>query len=412
MKRILLLPLFDLLALILALLLAMAAASAQSSSSESVCKLSFNHNAPDHALAKDSVATRVPLFAPDLEELARMVEIALKPHFEIVEVSVDSVPDLRSWGLAASGLGGRNRLVDLGGTHHQVTERADTLRWDLATVAEAIGLGGVELEAKPGGEAEQKVGGAVFIGAGGVSRTFMGGCNGEMMPAEQLPGDTGLREGGADTEMGKRQAKWGERGLRGGLRKTRVARVVDYQDDDDQGRVEVMPYDSPVLGFLANMMASDGNPGKAVHVRVRRRHAGGPKVSSFTNLIRESLREQLREQQEKGEAFGNMAEGSVKAEIEAQAKAAIGIGGVFRVTSGVVRAHVMRDTGGKRFHSDAEVGVSVCRKEGLAFQNSLTQKRQETLDSERTHFIEPKLCCSPSFQCMTWLQRRRPRSPR
>ena len=365
-------PRMQLLHTLLALLICMsttAAASAKAAlSSAATSKLAFSDKAPGHALAKDTVATRVPLFAPELEELADMVRDALKPHFEVVEVEVAPVPDLRSWGLAAPGLGGRNRLVDLGGTHHQVTERADNLRWDLATVAEAIGFRGAEIEAHAGGEAGGKAGGggAVFIGAGGVSRSFMGDCNGEMMPSERLAGE-GEEEGEGELEgegaagrvggsNGEVRPKWGEQGLRGGLRTTRVARVVEYKDESDKGRVEVLPYDSPVLGFLANMMASDGAPGNAVHVRVRGRREDGPEVSSFTNLIRDGLRSQLEQQ---GEVYGEGDEsqkGTGKGDKCRKVKS-IGIGGVFRITSGVVRAHVMRDTGGKRFHEDAEVGV-------------------------------------------------------
>lgn len=238
---------------------------------------------PAPTLAHASAVHRLPLYAPPLGTFRDMLVSALEPHYASVQADVVESPDFTSadWGLAAPGISGNNRIVDVGGGHHQLTPRAESLQWDLSTVATLAELGG-----------------ASFIGAAGISRTLVG-CNGEMMPAEHLA----TRARASKWAVAEH---WGSRG------------------------VTVRPYNSSVVGFLANLMASDGAPGQVVRVRVARR-TDRAECGSFTDIMRRGLAAQV-------------APSDV-----------MGVGGVFRVVAGKVRAHVMRDTGGRHLRHQGEV---------------------------------------------------------
>jgi hypothetical protein len=77
-------------------------------------------------------------------------------------------------------------------------------------------------------------------------------------------------------------------------------------------------YKSEWMGVLCNMLGSKGQPGKVVRIRVGVRKT----ADNIVTCIRKSLIQQL-------EAAGN--------------KGQIGIGGVFRLVKGKIKAHVMPD---------------------------------------------------------------------
>jgi hypothetical protein len=82
------------------------------------------------------------LFLPPLVDLASVLEDGLKNNFKEVSVGVVDCPDLTQtpWHLAAKGLGGSPRIVDIGGVPYLMPLVNKDKRYDLSKVARLAGV--------------------------------------------------------------------------------------------------------------------------------------------------------------------------------------------------------------------------------------------------------------------------------
>jgi len=233
--------------------------------------------------------TRHRLFVPaKLSDLATMIEETLTPHFQTAQARVVPCPDLtkKGWQLASKGISGSNKLFDIGGEHHQVKKYANKLSFTLEDIAGAAGLTDSR---------------SYFLGAAAAPRSSVG-CNGELIPIDNL------------------------------IDGVRLSKLATVNETDPTGlRVSLSPYHSSEMGFLANLMSSEGSPGQVIEVRAKVRL--GDECASLTDCIREGLAEKLK----------------------GMGLPPLGLGGVFKVVSGQVKTHVMKDTGGRHFHHSSEV---------------------------------------------------------
>lgn len=183
----------------------------------------------------------LPLHVPSSQELAKVLEDGLKKNFKEASVGVVDCPDLTRppWNLAAPGLGGSPRLLDIGGTGYLLPLADTTKLFDLGEMASLVGLPG-----------------AFVLGAGaGSSR--VAGVNCEMMPNARLSSDASP-----------------------GFNNTHIAKV-----STKDGSPLLEKFDSVETGPLANVLACEGKPGKVFEIRAKCRT--GP--DNFVTCMRRTL---------------------------------------------------------------------------------------------------------------------------
>lgn len=176
------------------------------------------------------------LFVPSLEELRDGLRRELGGNYADVEVDVVGCPDLREWGLAFEGLGGSERLLDVGGVPNLLNPSKHRISFDLNKLAACAEL------------AE-----GCFLGASSGDANFVG-CNSELVPCESIGS---------------------------GVRTTRVATV------GPNGEFVLNKYDHSRIGFLGNLFLSEGKPGNVVAVKVAKRSEGSE--ADFTAALRDAL---------------------------------------------------------------------------------------------------------------------------
>mmetsp|Transcript_5297 Transcript_5297/g.7798 ORF Transcript_5297/g.7798 Transcript_5297/m.7798 type:complete len:853 (-) Transcript_5297:7-2565(-) len=225
---------------------------------------------------------RIPLHQPNLHDLANFIRSNLKKHFLDVKVTVTKSPDLSKypWSLSSPGISGESpTIVDVGGEHHQVFDYANKLVFTLEELAESAG-------------ADE----AYFLGAGAAPRSSVG-CNGELIPIDNIYTN---------------------------VRRSQLATVkINAMGVAESSALT--PYNSSEMGFLANLLMTEGKTGEVLEIHVSKRISNDPVCESFTECIRQV----------------------VAKEFENESLLPIGFGGVFRVNKGKVKTHVMADTGGK-----------------------------------------------------------------
>jgi hypothetical protein len=222
------------------------------------------------------------LLVPPLEELAKVLEEGLKGNFSEVSVSVVECPDLSlpTWNLAAQGLCGSPQLLDVGGVPYLMPVPDKTKTYDLGELAALAGL--------PGG---------LIIGAGAGS-SKAAGVNCEMMPNARAPHSSSP-----------------------GTNLTHIARV-----STEDGSCILERYPSLEAGPLANVLISEGKPGRVLEIQARRRTGS----DNFVSAMRKTVA------------------GRYGAEP-------VGMGGVFQIKSGRAKLHVMPDFSVTPLISDEDV---------------------------------------------------------
>merc|ERR1719228_2835208 len=117
-----------------------------------------------------------PLEVLPLEEVAKVLQHGLKTNFSEASVSVVDCPDLREqpWGLAAEGLGGATRILDIGGVPYLMPTVKREKLYDMKDYPQLTGL---------------KFG--LVIGAGAAPWPYLG-RNAEMMPNLYVGADGGM----------------------------------------------------------------------------------------------------------------------------------------------------------------------------------------------------------------------------
>ena len=116
------------------------------------------------------VSQKKGLFQPDLHELAAAIEQGLSSNFESVSVSVVECPDLTEspFRLADSGIGGRPKILDVGGVPYLIPTPQLERIYNFDVLAEITGIES-----------------AFFIGAGAGGCHILG-MNSEMMANVKL----------------------------------------------------------------------------------------------------------------------------------------------------------------------------------------------------------------------------------
>lgn len=189
------------------------------------------------------------LFLPPQEEVAKVLEDGLKANFHgDVSVNIVDCPNLtcQPWGLAAPGLCGSPRLLDIGGVPYLVPLADRTKFYDLKEMARLAELPG-----------------AFLLGAGaGSSR--VAGVNCEMMPNARV-------QGNGSSEVNN----------------TYIAKV-SKQDNS----IVLEKFNSLETGPLANVLACEGRPGKVFEVKAKCRQGG----ENFVTCMRKALGAKYKDQ--------------------------------------------------------------------------------------------------------------------
>eukprot|EP01116_Phalansterium_solitarium_P006580 TRINITY_DN18909_c0_g1_i1.p1 TRINITY_DN18909_c0_g1~~TRINITY_DN18909_c0_g1_i1.p1 ORF type:complete len:310 (-),score=-30.09 TRINITY_DN18909_c0_g1_i1:166-1095(-) len=208
----------------------------------------------------------VKLVVPELDLLATVLRTALTKNFKQVCVEVVESPDLskQPWGLAARGLNGNCQIADVGGVDnlHYVENNFASFR--MSDIAKTVGVAN-----------------GFLMGPGAGSAPILKVCS-ELMANTKLDG-------------------------------TCLSKYAIVQPD---GSYRQADYPHNEVGVLANLLVSEGMPGKVLHVKASERI--GP--LNFVSCMRQSLIEHFTE-----------------------AHMAVGMAGVFQIKTGAIKAHVMPD---------------------------------------------------------------------
>ncbi|KAJ3643942.1 hypothetical protein Zmor_026622 [Zophobas morio] len=183
-----------------------------------------------------------PLDTPPLEELAKVLNKGLKNNFEEVTVEVVDCPDLtqQPFTLAKKGLGGKTKLVEVGGVPYLLPLVQKDKVYDLKKIAPLIG-------ADP----------AFIIGAGAGPHPYAGvNCEGIL--------NLNIAKGVVDQQ-------------------TRISKV-DPKNEEVPIQ-EVLPNSETRIALLANLFFSQGEPGKVLKVHAKKRTG----EKDFIQAIRETL---------------------------------------------------------------------------------------------------------------------------
>lgn len=227
--------------------------------------------------------TRRAMVVPDLDELASVLQTGLKICFETAEVNVVDCPDLtqQPFHLAAPGLCGSPRLTDVGGVPYLVPVAQKEKKYNLDMVAEQVDLPG-----------------AFILGAGAGPHAAIG-TNNEMI--------ANIRTRSADSE---------------GDNQTRLSSIVP---EDGSYCLKCSP--TRDFNLLANLMASEGKPGKVLEVKCQTRRS----PDNFVSIMRHFLHKHYGK-----DKF-------------------IGLGGVFVIEEGKAKIHIMPDFSKKPLDSEEDV---------------------------------------------------------
>uniref|UniRef100_H2YBD9 DUF1907 domain-containing protein n=1 Tax=Ciona savignyi TaxID=51511 RepID=H2YBD9_CIOSA len=174
----------------------------------------------------------VALHMPSLDELAEVISVGLRKNYKESSCSVVDCPDLSKepFGLAANGICGRTKLVEVGGVPNLVPlSKYMEKVYNLQTISERIGAPG-----------------CFVLGAGAGSKHVVG-CNCEMMPNFRCRG--GEKERVNLTHIAKVKQDGGY--------------LLQNYENDYAGSSE--------FTLLANLFCSDGNPGKVLEVHAKSR---------------------------------------------------------------------------------------------------------------------------------------------
>ncbi|XP_042718570.1 ester hydrolase C11orf54 homolog [Lagopus leucura] len=212
------------------------------------------------------------LHVPSLEELAGVLQKGLKENFADAQVSVVDCPDLTQepFNFPAKGMCGKPRITEVGGVPYLVPLAQTDKVYDLNTVAKDIELPG-----------------AFFLGAGAVSSRAVG-VNAEFIPIaltknEKQPAVNGsylARINPADKRC---------------LLEKYSSKYSDYE-----------------FGLMANLYASEGQPGKVLEVKAN----GRTGELNFVSCIRRTLEKHYGEK-------------------------TVGMGGTFIIQKGKAKIHIM-----------------------------------------------------------------------
>ncbi|XP_034614847.1 ester hydrolase C11orf54 homolog isoform X2 [Trachemys scripta elegans] len=215
---------------------------------------------------------KLALHVPSLEELSGVLQNGLKENFADVLVSVVECPDLTRdpFDFPVKGICGKPRIADVGGQPHLLPLVQKDKVYDLNTVAKQIELPG-----------------AFILGAGAVSSRILG-VNAEFIPVAQ-----------AESEE-----------------KPAVNASYTAQINPADGGCLLEKYSNKYsdceFGLLANLYASQGQPGKVIEVKAN----GRTGQHNFVTCMRQIIEK----------CYGDKP---------------VGIGGTFVIQKGKAKIHIM-----------------------------------------------------------------------
>lgn len=182
-----------------------------------------------------------------LEDIAKGLENGLKKNFRHASVTVVQCPDLTQspWGLAASGLGGNTRLLDVGGVPYLMPTVTRDKLYDMKDYPELT--------------SDKADTSGLVIGAGAGPWPFIN-RNAEMMPNLYVNKDKTV------------------------LQETRITRT---HDEDGSYSTIKLPETETRNALLGNLFISDGEPGEVLKIDCRERIG----EKNFVTCMREILAE-------------------------------------------------------------------------------------------------------------------------
>ncbi|NWX95789.1 CK054 hydrolase, partial [Nothoprocta ornata] len=212
------------------------------------------------------------LHVPSLEELAGVLQKGLKENFADAQVTVVDCPDLTQepFSFPAKGICGKPRIADVGGVPYLLPLVQKEKVYDLNVIAKDIELPG-----------------AFILGAGAASSRILG-VNAEFIPIVQAKSD-------------KKPAVNG----------SYIAQI----NPADQGCLlekYSTKYSDCEFGLLANLYASEGQPGKVIEVKA----SGRTGELNFVSCLRQILEKHYGEK-------------------------TVGMGGTFVIQKGKAKIHIM-----------------------------------------------------------------------
>jgi len=183
-----------------------------------------------------------PLVVLPLEDVARVLEAGLKKNFSDASVTVVDCPDLREapWGLAAQGLGGSTRILDIGGVPYLMPSVKREKLYDMKDYPELTGM-------KSG----------LVIGAGAAPWPFLN-RNAEMMPNLMVKEDKSV------------------------IQETHIARTFD---EDGSYTTMKLPATETRNSVLGNLFICEGTPGKVLKIHCKKRTGD----KNFVTCMRQTL---------------------------------------------------------------------------------------------------------------------------
>lgn len=199
------------------------------------------------AVLENPPVTSRPLFVPHLEELVEVLSTGLSSNFQTVEIEIVDCPDLTKepFTLACKGLGGKPRLVDIGGPPYLLPLVRREKLYNLSDVGKLT-------DVEP----------AFLIGAGAGPWPYAG-VNCEMMINLEVKGG----------EVNNH---------------TRISKVNTV---DGSCVLERLPDTETRCAVLANIFCSEGKPGKVLQIICKKRIG----KDDFVSSIRKSLHERYKE---------------------------------------------------------------------------------------------------------------------
>ncbi|KAJ8933617.1 hypothetical protein NQ314_013907 [Rhamnusium bicolor] len=191
------------------------------------------------------------LYMPPLQEVADALNKSLKSNFAEVNVEVVDSPDLTQepFSLASKGLGGKTKIVDIGGPPYLLPVPDREKVYDLKDVVKLV-------HSNP----------AFIIGAGAGPHPYVGvNCEGIL--------NLNVINGTVDQH-------------------TRISKV----DQNDANSIqEILPNSESRLALLANLFISEGKPGKVLKVHVKKRIGPDDFIASIRKTLEEAYKDDFVE---------------------------------------------------------------------------------------------------------------------
>lgn len=190
---------------------------------------------------KNPPVAHKPLFVPSLDEVVKVLSSGLKSNFAAVEVSVVDCPDLTKepFTLACKGLGGKPRLIEVGGPPYLLPLVQKDKVYDMKDLGKAA-----------------DVDSAFLIGAGAGPWPYAG-VNCEMMVNLEV------KNGKANNH-------------------TRIAKI---NTKDDSCILERLPDTETRCALLANIFCSEGKPVKVLRVSCKKRIGKDDFIASIRKTL-------------------------------------------------------------------------------------------------------------------------------